>query len=175
MSKAKVIWLTGLSGAGKTTIAKELIADMENKGIACELLDGDVIRTMFPGTGFSKEARNAHVKRVAYVASLLQKHGVTTIVSLISPYRESRDFARDICAGFNEIHVATTLEECERRDVKGLYAKVRSGEIKNFTGIDDPYEEPESPEMRLDTVDMTPEQVARTISAYLELGYTGDL
>ena len=145
--KPAIVWLTGLSGSGKSTIGERLVARLEERGCPVESLDGDVVREVFPQTGFSKEERNAHVKRVGFVASLLEKHGVTAVASLISPYRESRDWIRARCPNFVEVHVATPLEECERRDVKGLYARARRGEIQHFTGISDPYEAPERPEL----------------------------
>lgn len=116
-----------------------------------ERLDGDEVRKIFPNTGFSKEERNDHIKRVGFLASKLEENGVSVIASFISPYRETRDFVRSLCNNFMEVHVATPLEECERRDVKGLYAKARKGEITRFTGIDDPYEQPLNPEIKIDT------------------------
>ena len=116
-----------------------------------EYLDGDSIRDLFPNTGFSKEERDQHVRRVGYLASKLEQNGVFVIASFISPYADSRQFVRGLCKSFIEVHVSTPLQECERRDVKGLYRKARLGEISNFTGISDPYEAPECPELRLDT------------------------
>ncbi len=116
-----------------------------------EYLDGDAMREIFPTTGFTRAERDAHLRRVGYLASRLEEHGVIVVASFVSPYRESRDFVRGLCRNFVEIYVATPLEECERRDVKGLYARARRGEIRNFTGIDDPYEPPEHPELTLDT------------------------
>jgi adenylylsulfate kinase len=124
---------------------------LRRRGVPVEALDGDTIRRMFPATGFSREARDEHVRRVGYVAALLARHGVCVVVSLISPYRDSRDFARGLTPSFLEVHVSTPLEECERRDVKGLYARARRGEIRQFTGIDDPYEPPVQPELTIDT------------------------
>ena len=147
----KVIWFTGLSGSGKSTLAEALFKRMKAQNIKVEELDGDIIRNIFPKTGFSKEERNRHVRRVGFLASKLEENGVTVIASFISPYRESRDFVRSQCRNFVEVHVATPLEVCEQRDVKGLYAKARAGEITQFTGIDDPYEEPLNPEIKIDT------------------------
>ena len=147
----KVIWLTGLSGSGKSTIAEALFQEMKEKGLKVELLDGDKIREIFPKTGFSKQDRNSHIKRVGYLASKLEENGIFVIAAFISPYKSSRDFIKDLCKNFVEIHVSTSLKVCEKRDVKGLYAKVRSGEIKNFTGINDPYENPENPDIIIDT------------------------
>ena len=164
---AAVIWLTGLSGSGKSTIARWLVHRLAGEGTPVELLDGDAIREIFPQTGFSKADRDAHVRRVGYLASRLEFHGVTVVVSLVSPYRESRDFVRGLCREFLEIHVATPLEECERRDVKGLYAKARSGAIRNFTGIDDPYEAPEHPDLVLDTSRMAVDDAGASVMAEL--------
>ena len=148
-----VLWFTGLSGAGKSTLAEKVHADLAGKGYAVELLDGDVVRSIFPGTGFSKAERDQHIRRVGFLASMLEKNGVTVVSAFISPYRESRDAVRGMCKRFVEIHVDTPLELCERRDVKGLYRRARAGEIKSFTGIDDPYEPPERPEIVVHTAD----------------------
>jgi len=140
-----------LSGAGKTTIAQEVCDALERQGIAVEYLDGDVIRAVFPTTGFSRADRDAHVRRVGFLASRLEHHGVVVIAALVSPYRDSRDFVRSLCRNFVEIHVSTPLDVCESRDVKGLYAKARRGDIRQFTGIDDPYEAPLQAELVIDT------------------------
>ena len=163
-----VIWLTGLSGAGKSTVADELAAQLQRRGWPCEQLDGDTIRAVFPQTGFSRADRDAHVRRVGYLASRLESHGVFVIASLISPYAESRDFIRGLCRNFVEVHVATPLEECERRDVKGLYAKARRGELRSFTGIDDPYEPPAAPELVLDTTALSVQEAGARVLAILE-------
>ncbi len=147
----KVIWFTGLSGSGKSTLAEALYKKMKAQNFKVEQLDGDIIRNIFPKTGFSKEERNRHVRRVGFLASKLEENGVTVIASFISPYRESRDFVRSQCENFIEVYVSTPLEVCEERDVKGLYKKARSGEITQFTGIDDPYEVPQNPEIEIDT------------------------
>jgi len=148
---AQVLWFTGLSGSGKSTIAERVRRELERRGVELEYLDGDALREVFPQTGFTREEREEHLRRTGYMASRLAAHGVTVVASFVSPYRESREFIRRLCPGFLEIFVATPLEECERRDVKGLYARARRGEIRNFTGIDDPYEPPEHPELTLDT------------------------
>jgi adenylylsulfate kinase len=122
-----------------------------DRGTDVEYIDGDALREVFPNTGFTRAEREEHLRRTGYMASRLAAHGVTVVASFVSPYRESRDFVRKLCSNFVEIYVATPLEECERRDVKGLYARARRGEIKNFTGIDDPYEPPEHPELTLET------------------------
>jgi adenylylsulfate kinase len=148
---APVLWFTGLSGSGKSTIAERVRGELERRGVELEYIDGDALREVFPQTGFTREEREEHLRRTGYMASRLAAHGVTVVASFVSPYRESREFIRRLCPGFLEIFVATPLEECERRDVKGLYARARRGEIRNFTGIDDPYEPPEHPELTLDT------------------------
>ncbi len=149
--KPAVIWLTGLSGSGKSTIAEGVYSELKNKGLKVEHLDGDVVRDIFPRTGFSKEERDRHIRRIGFLASMLEKNGVFVVASFIAPYKESRDFVRNQCNNYKEIYLSTPLEECEKRDPKGLYAKVRAGEIKNFTGIDDPYEQPDNPYLTLDT------------------------
>lgn len=146
-----VLWFTGLSGSGKSTLAKAACEALRKRGVRVEYLDGDAVRELFPGTGFSRQERDLHVRRVGHLAGTLEKNGVTVVASLISPYRESRDFVRRLCRNFVEVHVSTPLEACERRDAKGLYARARRGEIRNFTGIDDPYEPPERPELDVDT------------------------
>ena len=162
---APVLWFTGLSGSGKSTIAIQVHAELVRRGTAVEYIDGDALREVFPNTGFTRAEREEHLRRTGYMASRLAAHGVTVVASFVSPYRESRDFIRRLCPGFVEIYVATPLEECERRDVKGLYARARRGEIRNFTGIDDPFEAPEHPELVLDTRTLTVEQ---SVSAVLE-------
>ncbi len=171
--KGFTIWFTGLSGAGKSTIAEIPIERLREREIKTELLDGDVIRTnLSKGLGFSKEDRDTNIRRIAFVCNLLTRNNACAIAAAISPYRSLRDEAREMIGNFVEIHVATTLEECEARDVKGLYAKARAGEIKQFTGIDDPYECPENPEITLHTKDRTPEDCTQLILDRLgELGY----
>jgi adenylylsulfate kinase len=162
---APVLWFTGLSGSGKSTIARQVHTELVRRGTDVEYIDGDALREVFPNTGFTRAEREEHLRRTGYMASRLAAHGVTVVASFVSPYRESRDFIRRVCPGFVEIYVATPLEECERRDVKGLYARARRGEIRHFTGIDDPFEAPEHPELVLDTRTLTVEQ---SVSAVLE-------
>jgi adenylylsulfate kinase len=162
---APVLWFTGLSGSGKSTIATRVHEELVRRGTDVEYIDGDALREVFPTTGFTRAEREEHLRRTGYLASRLAAHGVTVVASFVSPYRESRDFIRRLCPGFVEIYVATPLEECERRDVKGLYARARRGEIRNFTGIDDPFEAPERAELVLDTRTLTVEQ---SVSAVLE-------
>ena len=163
-----VLWFTGLSGSGKSTIARQVLQTLQSRGLAVEHLDGDTIRDIFPQTGFGHADRDAHIRRVGYLASRLEKHGIFVVASLISPYEESRRFVRGLCDNFIEIHVATPLEECERRDPKGLYAKARRGEINNFTGIDDPYEAPENPEVIIDTRSVSIEDAAAIVLKRLQ-------
>ena len=165
---APVLWFTGLSGSGKSTIATRVHAELESRGVEVEYIDGDALREVFPNTGFTRAEREEHLRRTGYMASRLAAHGVTVVASLVSPYRESRDFIRKLCREFLEIYVATPLEECERRDVKGLYARARRGELRNFTGIDDPYEPPETPELTLDTRALSVEQCVAEVLARFE-------
>lgn len=165
-----VLWFTGLSGAGKSTIAREVSERLLATGARVEYLDGDAIRSVFPNTGFTKPERDAHVRRVGFLASRLEHHGVFVVCALISPYVDSRASVRRLCRRFVEIHVSTPLHECERRDVKGLYQRARRGEITNFTGIDDVYEPPVAPELRIDTTDLTVQDAADLVLAALEVG-----
>jgi adenylylsulfate kinase len=168
-----VVWLTGLSGAGKTTIAHALAERLKAAGYKVEILDGDVVRQHFSkGLGFSKEDRIENIKRVAYVAHLLARNGVVVIVALISPYREGRNYARQLIGDFVEVYVKCPLNVLIERDVKGLYAKALRGEIQNFTGISDPYEPPENPEVIVETDKETvDESVDKIWQALIESGY----
>lgn len=146
------IWMTGLPSAGKTTTAHALVQKLEELGCAVECLDGDVLRQhLGSGLGFTREDRMENVRRAVYVCGLLNRHGVNAVVSMISPYAEMRAYARGQLANFMEVHIDCALSECERRDVKGLYAKARRGEIPMFTGVSDAYECPETPELTLHT------------------------
>jgi len=173
-STARVIWFTGLSGAGKSTIASAVFDELTRRGVKVEYLDGDIIRGLFPEIGFTRPERDAHVKRVGFLASRLEHHGVTPICALISPYREARDAVRRLCRNFVEVYVSTPLVECERRDPKGLYARARRHELSHFTGIDDPYEPPEHPELTIDTTSLTvAEEVARVLAFISEPAPSG--
>ncbi len=172
--KGFTIWFTGLSGAGKTTLSKMVESELRRRGIEkVELLDGDVIRThLSKGLGFSKEDRDANIKRIGFVCKLLSRNGVIAIAAAISPYREVRDFNRREIGDFVEVYCKCSLETCIQRDVKGLYKKALAGEIKNYTGIDDPYEEPLNPEIVLETDRETPEESLAKIMQRLDvLGY----
>jgi adenylylsulfate kinase len=162
VSRAATVWLTGLSGAGKTTIAEAVAERLRAAGREVEVLDGDELRRgLSAGLGFSREDRDVHVRRVGFVAELLARHGVVTLVPVIAPYAATREEVRaqhDVHAtGYLEVHVATPLAECARRDVKGLYARASAGELTGMTGVDDPYEEPDKPDLWLDTtgIDVT--------------------
>jgi adenylylsulfate kinase len=167
VSKGFTLWFTGLSGAGKTTIAEIVGPELERRGLAVEYLDGDVVRThLSKGLGFSKEHRDTNIERIGWVASRLTRHGAAVLVSAISPYEETRRKARELVeehGSFVEVFVAASVEECARRDVKGLYEKAFSGEIKEFTGVSDPYEEPVNPELRIDTEEHEPEESAQIV------------
>jgi adenylylsulfate kinase len=167
-----VLWFTGLSGAGKTTIANVVEPELERRGLLVEHLDGDIVRThLSKGLGFSKEDRDTNIARIGWVASRLARAGAAVIVSAISPYEEMRRHARSLVeqhAPFVEIFVATPIEECARRDPKGLYAAAFAGEIKEFTGVSAPYEEPLEPELRLETLSRTPSESGAAVLDRLE-------
>lgn len=162
------LWFTGLSGAGKSTIANIVVAELERRGRLVELLDGDEVREhLSKGLTFSKEDRDINIRRIGWVAKVLARNGVIAVTAAISPYRALRDEVRATMDNFIEIHVATPFEVCEERDVKGLYAKARAGEIPHFTGLDDPYEPPLDPELRIETAGRTPQESAAEVIAYL--------
>jgi adenylylsulfate kinase len=162
------IWLTGLPSAGKTTIAKELLGPLRQAGWFAELLDGDEIRKgLSSDLGFDRKAREMHAGRVAFVAKVLARNGAIPIVALISPYRTSRAREREEIGRFVEVYVNTPIDVCEERDVKGLYKKARAGEIKDMTGVDDPYEPPEHPDIVVDTIGRSPAESAAFIQQEL--------
>lgn len=166
-----VLWFTGLPCSGKTTLSNKICEIFEMKGIPVEHLDGDSVRNIFPQTGFSREERDIHVKRVGYLASKLEKNGVFVLASFISPYEESRQFVRNLCSNFVEIYVSTPLQVCEARDVMGLYKKARKGEIQNYKGVSDPYELPAHPEINIDTSQVDINKAAEEIMAYVGKHY----
>jgi len=166
------LWFTGLSGSGKTTIAHLVGPELDRRGAIVEYLDGDTVRThLSKGLGFSKEDRDAHIERLGWVASRLTRHGAAVIAAAISPYEETRRTARTMVEEFGpfvEVYVKASVDECARRDVKGLYEKAFKGEIKEFTGVSDPYEEPTAPEIVVDTEQHEPEESARIVVEQLE-------
>jgi adenylyl-sulfate kinase len=166
------LWFTGLSGAGKTTIAHLVGPALEERGLIVEYLDGDVVRThLSKGLGFSKEDRDTNILRIGWVASRLTRHGAAVVVAAISPYEEIRRQARELVEQFGpfvEVHVHASVEVCAKRDVKGLYAKAFAGELKGFTGVDDPYEAPSSPQLVLNTEEHEPAESAAIVLAKLE-------
>lgn len=167
------IWFTGLSGAGKSTLSTMIQERLGKRGRNVEILDGDIVRThLSKGLTFSKEDRDTNIKRIAFVCSLLTRNGVATISAAIAPYREARAWARNEIGNFVEVYVKCPIEVCRQRDVKGLYKLADEGKLKGFTGIDDPYEEPENPELVIETDKETPEQsVQRILLKLEELGY----
>lgn len=173
MNQGVTIWLTGLSGAGKSTIAKLLEDELRHRGLPVESLDGDVVRqNLSKGLGFSREDRDTNIRRIAFVSKLLTRNGVAVIVAAISPYRNTRDEARQEIDRFLEVYVRCPLDELVRRDVKGLYARALRGEIDNFTGVSDPYEEPLNPDVVVETHRQSPaESVALILAALERAGY----
>jgi len=168
--KGFTLWFTGLSGAGKTTISGHLETQLRERGSKLEILDGDIVReNLSKGLGFSKEDRDTNIRRIAFVADLLSRNGVPVITAAISPYKEIRDEARELMGDrFIEVYVKASVDTCAERDVKGLYAKAFSGEIKEFTGVSDPYEAPENPEVVCDTENESAEESAQKLLTYLE-------
>jgi adenylylsulfate kinase len=175
--KGFTVWFTGLSGAGKSTIAEMLYHELQARGLKTEILDGDVVRqNLSKGLGFSKEDRDTNIRRIGFVANLLTRNGVATICCPISPYKAIRDECRELIGDFVEVYVHATVEElAQNRDPKGLYKKALAGEITGFTGVDDPYEAPENPELVLDTMVEEPvESLQNVLTKLQELGYVED-
>jgi adenylyl-sulfate kinase len=167
--KGFTLWFTGLSGAGKTTLARGVEAILRERGMKVELLDGDIVRqNLSKGLGFSKEDRDTNIKRIGFVCKLLTRNGVVAMAAAISPYREVRDFIRQDIGAFVEVYVKCPLNVLVDRDVKGLYKKAIAGEIANFTGVSDPYEEPLNPEVLIDSSQETPEESVGKIIRKLE-------
>ena len=173
LGRGVTLWFTGLPSSGKSTLARALERLFRKKGLPVELLDGDVVRThLSKDLGFSREDRDTNVKRIGFVCQLLTSHGVAAVASLVSPYRDSRDYNRSLIGSFVEIYVKASADACAKRDVKGLYQKARAGEIKGFTGVDDPYEEPLAAEIVCDTEHESAEESLVNILSRLErLGY----
>jgi adenylylsulfate kinase len=175
--KGFTVWFTGLSGSGKSTIAEMLYHEFQARGLRTEILDGDVVRqNLSKGLGFSKEDRDTNIRRIGFVAELLTRNGVATICCPISPYRAIRDEVRAMVGDFVEIYVHATVEElAQNRDPKGLYKKALAGEITGFTGVDDPYEQPENPELVVDTMEEEPiDSLQHVLDRLRELGYLED-
>ena len=169
MSQAYTLWFTGLSGSGKSTLSEKVAAELKKRGLRLELLDGDEVRThLSKGLSFSREDRDINVKRIGYVCKLLTRNGVWAISAAISPYRDVRDFNREQIKNFIEIYVECSLDKLTERDVKGLYKKALAGEIKNFTGVSDPYEPPLNPEIKVSSDKETVEESFAKIIGYLE-------
>lgn len=168
--KGFTLWFTGLSGAGKTTLARLVESELKTRGHKVEVLDGDIVRTnLSKGLGFSKEDRDINIRRIGFVCDLLARNDVVAIAAAISPYRDVREEVRQSTETFVEVYVKCPIDVLSERDVKGLYKKALAGEIKNFTGIDDPYEEPGTPEITVETDKETVEESARRIMARLEV------
>lgn len=167
------VWFTGLSGAGKTTISRAVEQELRSRCYLVEVLDGDIVRQhLTKGLGFSKEDRDENIRRIGFVAHLLTRNGVIVLVSAISPYSDIRQEVRQKIGDFIEVYVNAPLEVCEQRDVKGLYKKARAGEIKHFTGIDDPYESPLKPDVECRTdVESEAESVAKVLKTLEAYGY----
>lgn len=166
--KGVTIWFTGLSGAGKTTIALDIEKRLKERGLKVEVLDGDTVRNnLSPDLGFSPQERSENIRRVSYIAQLLTRNEIITLCALISPYRQDREEARIMIGKFVEVYVNTPLETCEQRDIKGLYRKARLGEIENFTGISDRYEPPLNPELEIITAGVAVEECAEKVINYL--------
>ena len=165
--KSFVLWFTGLSGSGKSTLADSIFSELKKSEMKIEQLDGDIVRDVFPKTGFSEIERNEHIKRIGFLTSILERNGIVVIASFISPFAKSREFVKNQCKNFVEIYVSASLEECEKRDVKGLYKKARNGEITDFTGIESPYEIPKNPELVIDTEKLSIEQSTQKVLNYI--------
>jgi adenylyl-sulfate kinase len=168
--KGFTLWFTGLSGSGKSTLARGVEQELRRRGMKVEILDGDVVRTnLSKGLGFSKEDRDTNIRRIGFVCHLLTRNDVVAIAAAISPYKAIRDENRKMIGRFVEVYCECSLDELERRDVKGMYKKARAGEIKGFTGVDDPYEAPVSPEIRINSERQSPEESLAIILRTLEL------
>ena len=166
--KPFVVWITGLSGSGKTEIAKIVAEKLEKKDVKTEHLDGETIRHIFPRTGFSKQEVDQHIQRVGLLANRMENRGVCVVASFISPYRESREFVKSICSNYIEVYLSTPLEYCEERDYNGLYSRARKGEVTNLPGVDIEYERPDNPELEFDVSETGIEKAADEIVKYVK-------
>lgn len=162
-----LVWITGLSGSGKTEVAKIVTRDLRKRKFTADHLDGETIRDIFPRTGFSRDEVNRHIERVGLLASRLEKNGVFVVASFISPFGESREFVRSLCDNFIEIHLSTPLEYCEKIDYNNLYSRARRGELMNLAGVDVEYEDPSSPDLVLDVSELGIEKAAEKVNLYL--------
>jgi len=173
LARGFTLWLTGLSGAGKSTLAAAVSKELRDRGIPVEVLDGDEVRqNLSKGLGFSREDRDTNIRRIGYVAKLLARNGIAVITAAISPYRAIRDEVRGEIGAFVEVYVKASLDQCVRRDTKGLYRRALAGEIPQFTGVSDPYEEPLSPELVIDTEsEQIADSASRVIDRLFELGH----
>ena len=175
MKKGIVIWFTGLPCSGKTTLSKEIEKYFKDKKLPIQRLDGDVVRkTISNDLGFSKEDRDKNIERLSYVAQMLSNNGVNVVSAFVSPYQEMRDFTRELCENFIEVYVSCNIEECKKRDIKGMYKKALSGEIKDFTGVQDPFEEPQNPEITVNTEKEIIKQSIQKIIRYVEDNFDFD-
>ncbi len=164
-----VIWFTGLPCSGKTTLSKEIEKYFQNKDLPIQRLDGDVVRTTISSDlGFSKKDRDVNIKRMAYLSQMLAGHGVNVVSAFVSPYQQMRNFTRGLCENFIEVYVDCSIEECKRRDIKGMYQKAERGEIKDFTGVQDPFEKPKNPEITVNTEKEIIDQSVQKIINYIE-------
>jgi adenylyl-sulfate kinase len=167
--KGIVIWFTGLPCSGKTTLSKEIEKYFQNKNLPIQRLDGDVVReTISNDLGFSKGDRDKNIERMSYIAQMLSNNGVNVVSAFVSPYQEMRDFTRSLCDNFVEVYVKCSIEECKNRDIKGMYAKAQRGEIEDFTGVQDPFEEPKNPEVIVDTKNESIERSVQHVITYIE-------
>lgn len=167
--KGLVIWLTGLPCSGKTTIAKEIESYFLKKELPIQRLDGDVVRTTISkDLGFSKVDRDQNIERMSYVAQMLSGNGVNVVCAFVTPYEKMRNFARSLCENFVEVYISCGIEKCKERDVKGMYAKAMRGEIDDFTGVQDPFEVPQNPDVIVDTEKKSIKESVRKIIKYIE-------
>ena len=166
--KPFVVWITGLVRSGKTEIGKELSDMLREKGLKVEHLDGHSVRDLFPQTGFTKEEVNLHIERVGYLAGKLENQGVFVVATFLSPYKESREFVKNNCNNFLEVHISTPAEVCERNDTKGIYKKARTGDVKNFPGVNVEYEAPDNPALNIDTTNISTKEAANKIFNYIK-------